>query len=192
MPDLRMPDVRMPDVSRPTLMASVVVMAGVVAILVALLSSSSSPNSDDPRQSSGRSRAIEPVPPINPEDVEQAPAQAEKGPDPADPFGISFGRSARRDVVVRVTSNGLVNMSLSYRNKKKPSQRVVNGSFSDRRTFKGRYPMASLVLQIPGSPKTRLRLPGTATSATCSITIDGVLIAKRTTTKPGLLEFCIG
>jgi len=170
-------------------MAAVVVMAGIVAMLVALLSSSSSPNSDNPRQSSNR--AIEPVEPIDPGDVEQAP-KVEKTANPTDPFAISFGRSARRNVTVRVTSNGLVNMSVSYRNAKKPKSRVVNGSFSETRTFKGRYPMASVVLQIPGSPKTSYRLPGTATTATCTVTIDGVQVAKRTTTKPGLLEFCIG
>jgi hypothetical protein len=185
-----MPDLRMPDVTSRTLMASVVVTAGIVAMLVALLSSSSSPNSENPRQSSNR--AIEPVEPIDPEDVEQAPAPAEKTADPADPFAISFGKSARRDVTVRVTSNGLVNMSLSYRNAKKPKSRVVNGSFSETRTFKGRYPMASVVLQIPGSPKTSVRLPGTATTATCTLTIDGEQITKQTTTKPGGLVFCIG
>jgi hypothetical protein len=186
-----MPDLRMPDLSGRTLMAIVAVMTGVVAMLVALLSSSSSPTSDNPRQSSNRSKAIEPVAPIDPEDVEP-PAKTDKPVNPTDPFAISFGKSARRDVTVRVTSNGLVNMSESYRNKKKPSQRVVNGSYSATRTFKSRYPMASVVLQIPGSPKTSVRLPGTASRATCTITIDGVQVAKQTTTKPGGLVFCIG
>lgn len=173
-------------------MATVVVMAGVVAILVALLSSSSSPNADNPRQSSNRDNAVEPVPPINPEDVDPAPAATDKPVNPTDPFAISFGKSARRTVIVRVNANGLVNMSESYRDRKKPKQRVVNGSYSATRTFKSRYPVASVVLQIPGSPKTDIRLPGTASRATCTITIDGVQVAKQTTTKPGGLTFCIG
>ncbi|MGH3474520.1 MAG: hypothetical protein ACRDOT_06355 [Aeromicrobium sp.] len=173
-------------------MAIVIVGAGVVAMLVALLSSSGSPTSDNPRQSGNRSKAIEPVAPIDPEDIDQVPAAKDKPVDPADPFAISFGKSARRDVTVRVTSNGLVNMSESYRNEKKPSKRVVNGSYTETRTFKSRYPMASVILQIPGSPKTSVRLPGTASRATCTITIDGVEVAKQTTTKPGGLVFCIG
>jgi hypothetical protein len=187
-----MPDLRMPDFTRRTLMATVVVLAGVVAILVALLSSSSSPNADNPRQSSNRGSAVEPVPPINPEDVDPEPAATASPVNPTDPFAVSFGKSARRDVRVQVNANGAVNMSLSYRDKKKPIRRVVNGSFSETRTFKSRYPMASLVLQIPGSPKTSIRLPGTATRATCRITIDGIEVAKQTTTKPGGLVFCIG
>ena len=179
-----MPDLRMPDLSGRTVMAMVVVMVGIVAMLVALLSSSSSPTSDNPRQSSNRS-AVEPVAPIDPEDVEQRPATKEKKVDPTDPFAISFGKSARRDVTVRVNSNGLVYMSESYRNDKKGSQRVVNGSYSATHTFKSRYPMASVVLQIPGSP-------GTASRATCTITIDGVEVVKQTTTKPGDLTLCIG
>jgi hypothetical protein len=170
---------------------AVVVVAGVVAILVAVLSSSSSPNSDNPRQSSNQS-AVKPVPPINPEDVEQRPATEDKPVNPADPFAISFGKSTRRDVTVKVTANGTVNMSLSYRDKRKPTERVVNGAFSQTRTFKSKYPMASLFLQIPGSPKITARLPGTATRATCTITIDGVQIAQQTTSRPGRLTFCIG
>ena len=186
-----MPDLRMPDFTRRTLMATVVVLVGIVAILVAALSSSSSPNADNPRQRNNPT-AVEPVPPINPEDVDPEPAASGKPVNPNDPFAVSFGRSSRRDVTVRVTANGMVNMSVSYRNKKKPSQRVVNGSYSDTRTFKSRYPMASVVLQIPGSPKSDVRLPGTATRATCTITIDGVQVTKQTTTKPGGLTFCVG
>ena len=186
-----MPDLRMPDFTRRTLMATVVVMVGIVAILVAALSSSSSPNANSPGQRSNQG-AVEPVPPINPEDLDPQPAATESPVNPTDPFAVSFGKSARRDVTVKVNANGAVNMSLSYRDKKKPTKRVVNGAFSETRTFKSRYPMASLVLQIPGSPKTSVRLPGTATRATCVISIDGVQVAKQTTTKPGGLVFCIG
>ena len=186
-----MPDLRMRDVTGWTLLAAVLVTTGIVIIVVSLLSSSSSPNSDNPAQRNNQS-AVEPVPPINPEDVDPQPAATDKPVNPTDPFAISFGKSARREVTVRVNADGLVNMSESYRDRKKPSQRVVNGSYSNTRTFKSRYPMASIVLQIPGSPKTKARLPGAATRATCSITIDGVQVAKQTTTKPGGLTFCIG
>ena len=181
-----MPDLRMPDLSGRTLMAIVVVMAGIVAMLVALLSSSSSPTSDNPRQSSNRSKAIEPVAPINPEDVEPRPASTGKPVNPTDPFAISFGKSARRDVTVRVTGNGFVNMSESYRNDKKGSQRVVNGSYSATRTFKSRYPMATVAVQIPA------QLPGSASRATCTIAIDGIEVAKQTIDRPGYLVFCVG
>ena len=182
-----MPDLRMPDFSGRTLMAMVVVAAGVLAMLVALLSGSSSPNSDNPGQSSNRGGAVEPVPPIDPEDLEQVPAKEDDALDPGDPFAISFGKSARREVTIRVTGNGLVNIATSYRDRKKPKPRSINGSFSETRTFKGKYPMASVVVQLPANG-----IPGAASRATCTITIDGIKVASQTTKKAGYLTICVG
>jgi hypothetical protein len=179
-----MPDLRMPDLSGRTLMAIVVVMAGIVAMLVALLSSASSPTSDNPRQS-GKQSAIEPVVPIDPEDAGQRPDTKEKRIDPKDPFATGFGKSARREVTIRVTGNGTVYVATFYRDKEEPSRRRVSGAYSTTRTFKGKFPMASVVARLPGN------IPGAASRATCAITIDGVEVASQTT-KDGDLAICVG
>ena len=183
MPDLRMPDLRRPDLSRTDLAMIVVVVAGIVAMLVGLLSSSSEPNSANPAQNSNRD--VEPVAPIDPQDAAAKPGSSGAPLNPTDPFAISFGKSDRRKVTFRVTGNGSVNLSVSYRDHQKTASRVVNGSYSKTRTIRGRYPMVSLVIQVPPG------IPGAATRATCEITIDGIQVDKKVTTKPGYLMFCI-
>ncbi|MGH3474766.1 MAG: hypothetical protein ACRDOT_07635, partial [Aeromicrobium sp.] len=161
-------------------MASVVVTAGVVAMLVALFSSSSSPNSDNPRQSSNR--AVEPVAPIDPQDPDANPPAKDVGKalDLTNPFASSFGKAGRREVTVRITSNGAVNVGIYYRDKKR-STRQVTGAYSVTRTVEGRYPLAAVALQLPGN------LPGTASRATCTIIIDGIKVTTRTAKKAGAL-----
>ena len=183
MPELRMPDLRRPDLSRTDLAMIVVVVAGLVAMLVGLLSSSSAPNSANPTQN--RNRNVEPVAPIDPQDAAAKPGPAATPVDPTDPFAISFGKSGRREVTYRVTGNGSVNVSVSYRDHKATSQRVVNGSYAKTRTIRGRYPMVSVAIQIPA------KIPGAASRATCEIEIDGVRVDKKSTTKAGYLMFCI-
>ncbi len=180
-----MPDLRMRDVNGWTLLAAVLVTTGIVIIVVSLLSSSSSPNSDNPAQRSNQS-AVEPVPPINPEDVDPQPAATDKPVNPTDPFAISFGKSARREVTLRVRGNGSVNVAVSYRDDKQSSKRVINRAYSTTRVFKGRYPMGMVAIQIPGN------LPGSASRASCTIEIDGVEVSKRSTTEAGALVYCIG
>jgi hypothetical protein len=175
----------MPDVNRWTILAMVLVAAGVVIIVVALLNGSSSSTSDDPRLSSKPS-GVEPVEPINPEDVDKRPDTKVKKVDPTDPFAISFGKSARREVTLRVRGNGSVNVAVSYRDDKQSSKRVINRAYSTTRVFKGRYPMGMVAIQIPGN------LPGSASRASCTIEIDGVEVSKRSTTEAGALVYCIG
>jgi hypothetical protein len=162
----------------------VLVVAGIVIIVVALLNGSSSSTSDDPRLS--KPGAVEPVEPINPEDVEKRPDTKVKKVDPTDPFAISFGKSARREVTLRVTGNGSVNVAVSYRDDKQSSKRVINRAYSTTRVFKGRYPMGMVAIQIPG------KLPGSASRASCTIEIDGVEVSTRSTTEAGALVYCIG
>jgi len=183
-----MPDPRKSGLSKPTLVALVIVVAGALAITVALLSGSSSPNSGNPGQNRA-GRAVEPVDPINPNDTDaqQPTADLPKALDVTDPFAASFGESSRRKVTVRVTGNGAVNVGIYFRDKKQDSQRVVNGSFSQTRTFKGRFPMATIAIQVYGE-----QLPGSATTATCTIVIDGVEVAKQSTKQAGALSYCIG
>jgi hypothetical protein len=182
-----MPDLRIPDLSRREIAAIiVVVIAGIVAMTVGALSSSSEPNSANPAQN--RNRDVEPVSPINPNDpVAQAPGPTDKPINPADPFAICYGKSGLRKVTFRITANGAVNMSVSYRDHKEESKRVVSGGYSKTRMIRGRYPLVAVAIQLPG----RI-IPGSASHATCTVTIDGVKIAEQTTTKDGALTFCIG
>jgi hypothetical protein len=178
-----MPDLRK-SVSRRTLMALVVVMAGIVAMLVALLSGSSSPNSDNPAQSNRK--AVEPVAPLDPDDVVQNPSQdIGKALDLTDPFATSYGKAGRREVTVRISGNGAVNVGLYYRDKKR-STRQVQGSYSVTRTVEGRYPLAAVVIQLPG------KLPGAASRATCTIVIDGIKVTTQTAKQAGALTICTG
>ena len=180
-----MPDLRMPHLSRRDLAAIVVAVAGIVAMTVGMVSSSSAPNSANPAQN--RHTDVEPVSPINPRDAAGTrPGPSAEPLDPTDPFAISFGKSGVHKVTFNVTGNGSVNISVSYRDRKKATPRVINGSFSQTRTIRGRYPLVSLAMQIAGS-----KIPGSATRATCTITIDGVEVVKKTTTQAGYLTFCI-
>jgi len=178
-----MPDLRMPDVNRWTILAAVLVVTGIVIIVVSLISGSST--GDNPRLSSKPS-AVEPLEPIDPGDVEQRPDTKDKTIDPTDPFAISFGKAARREVTLRVTGNGSVNVAVSYRDDKQESKRVINGAYSTTRVFKGKFPMGMVAIQIPG------KLPGSASRASCTIEIDGVEVSTRSTKEAGALVYCIG
>ena len=183
-----MPDLRMPYLSRRTLMASVVVLAGIAAMMVALLGGVGPLNQDEPRPKS-TSTVIEPVAPIDPDDIQELPEpkkEDEEEPiDPDGPFAESFGKSARRNVTINVTGNGTMGVTVTYRVGKKDDQRVVTREFTTTRTFKGRYPMAAVLVQIP---KPGL---GGATRATCAISIDGVEVTRQTTTRPNAPTYCV-
>jgi len=183
-----MPDRRKPGLTKPTLVALVVVVAGALAMTVALLSGSGSPNGGASGQN-GENRAIEPVAPINPSDAE-ATQPADVGGKPLDvtnPFAVSFGAAGRRTVTVRVSGDGAVNVGVYYRDKKEPTQRLVTGSFSKTRTFEGRFPMVAVAIQVPGN------VPGTATRATCTIEIDGIEVVTKSTKRAGALPtLCVG
>ncbi len=177
-----MPDLRMPGLSRRTLVSLVAVMAGSVAMLVALLSGSSSPTSGS--AASSKDKSIEPVAPLNPED---------KGRDndgdttlPVDPFGGSFGASGRRKVTVSVSANGYAGFRVYYRDRKEPRSLVANPTFTETRTVDGRFPFAAVVMQVPGY------YPGAASRVTCKIVIDGTEVSKESATKPWTVNTCLG
>ncbi|MFZ0142537.1 MAG: hypothetical protein WAL70_15765 [Aeromicrobium sp.] len=159
-------------------------ITGVLAMLVALLSGSSDSNSDNPAQASNR-KDIEPVAPIDPQDATVQKPSVDEPLDLGDPFAVSFGKSGLRKVNFTITGNGAVNFSVSYRDHKGDDKRQINGSYSKTRKVRGRYPLIALAVQLP--PK----LPGGATRATCTVTIDGVEVDKKSTTKAGYLLFCI-
>ena len=166
-------------------MASVIVMAGVLAMLVALLSGSSAPNSENPAQSKDR-EAVDPVAPLDPNDLASGERFNDTEPDGPNPFANSYGASGRRKVTVQVSANGYLGIRVYYRDRQKPKTVAVN-KFSQTRTMTGRLPMAVVVMQLPGS------FPGSATRATCTITIDGLEVDTQTTKKkPWSIQTCAG
>jgi hypothetical protein len=180
-----MPDLRMPYLSGRTLVATVVVLAGLAVIVVALLSGAGPLTTDEPRPRS-TSTVIEPVAPIDPDDIQELPKAKDKETvDPNGPFAESFGKSIRRTVTITVSGNGAMGVTVTYRDGKKGDQRVVTGEFTTTRTFKGRYPMAAVTVQIPE------KATGGATRATCTISINGVEATRQTTTRPDAPTFCV-
>lgn len=180
-----MPDLRMNRLSRRTVIPLVVIITGIAVVVVALFGGSGSPDTKSTEKSSDS--AIKPVEPIDPNDPDATGPR--EGPTPTnmdDPFfPTAFGASNRRTVTVQVSGDGYVNVGLYYRDRKKPQLMVVQ-SHSATRTFKGRFPMAAIAIQLPGN------LPGSASRATCTIVIDGVEVDTETTTKPGELRYCTG
>ena len=180
-----MPDLRMSRLSRRTVIPVVVIIVGIAVIAVALIGGSGSPGTGPTVDGSGS--AIKPVDPIDPDDKDATGPR--EGPTPTnldDPFfPTAFGASDRRKVTVRVSGDGYVNVGLYYRDRKKPQLMVVR-AHSATRTFKGRFPMAAIAMQLPAN------LPGSASRATCTIVIDGVEVDTGTTNKPGELVYCTG
>jgi hypothetical protein len=181
-----MPDLRMRHMSGRTLMATVVVLVGIAAVLVALLSSVGPLNRDEPRPRS-TSTVIEPVAPIDPDDdiQELRKPKDQETVDPNGPFAESFGKSVRRNVTIQVSGDGSMGVSVTYRDGKESDERVVTGEFTTSRTFKGRYPMAAVTVQLPENA------PGGATRGTCAIAINGVEVTKQTTTRPDAPTICV-
>lgn len=175
-----MPDLRKP--SRRTLMASVIVMAGVLAMLVALLSGSSAPNSENPGQNR-ENRAIEPVAPLDPNDENPGTSNSTDTLDPrGDPFAASFGEEAKHKVVVRVTANGPGGVLVRYNDGKKEVKTTFSRTYSLTRTFTSRFPTVGVVAQI---------VPP-ASTGTCTVIVDGERVARDTTNKPWGYMICGG
>ena len=174
---------KMPAMSRRTALAATAMVVGVAVIALALLGGSGSSGGDNPASSADTK--IDPVEPINPKDNDARNPEDEEPINYADPFAASFGASTLREVTVHVTANGYVNVGVYYRDRHKPRKMAVR-SHSATRTFKGRFPMAAIVLQIPGN------LPGGASRATCTLMIDGVEVDSKSTSKPGALKACVG
>ena len=179
-----MPDLRMSRLSMRTVIPFVVIIVGIAVIAVALIGGSGSPGARSTNESSG---AIKPVEPIDPDDRDASGPRDEPTPLSMDDpfFPTAFGAKERRTVTVRVSGNGYVNVGLYYRDRKKPQLMVVRGH-SATRTFKSRFPMAAIAIQLPPN------LPGGASRGTCTIVIDGVEVDTETTNKPGELVYCTG
>lgn len=177
-----MPDRRKSGLTKPALVALVVVVAGALAMTVALLSGSSSPTNGNPAKSSEK-RVIEPVDPINPNDTDAGNPNKKIDPldNKDDPFAASFGEKTRHKVVVRVTADGPAGISVRYNDGKSARKNFI-GSYSSTRTFKSRFPTVGVVMQIfPPS-----------TTGSCSVTVDGERLSSKTTNEQWGVVACGG
>ena len=177
-----MPDRRKSGLAKPTLVALVVVVAGALAITVALLSGSSSPNSGNP----GKNRevgAIKPVEPIDPNDND---ARTTKKIDPldskSDPFAASFGKKGKHKVVIRVTADGPAGVSVRYNDGRSVKKKTFTGSYTSTRTFTSRFPTVGVIMQI---------FPPSSTG-TCTVTVDGERVSNKTTNEQWGVLACGG
>jgi hypothetical protein len=175
-----MPDLRKGLLSRPTLVAAVLVMVGAVAIVVALLSGSSS--SDEANPVPSRTQAIDPVAPLDPDDVGAPdPNAADPLANRKDPFAFSYGSRARHEVTVRVTSDGPARVGINFR-KGRDQLKNFSGSYSVTRTITSRFPVVQVAMQVVP--------PSSAGS--CTVTIDGVRVSRNTVNKSFGVTFCGG
>jgi hypothetical protein len=174
---------RMPDLPRRTTLATVAIVIGLVVIGVAAFGGSGS--SSKSGSGSDTKGAVKPVAPIDPDDQDAERPKEEEPVDLTDPFASGYGAKGRHRVKIRVSGNGYVNIAVSWRDRQDPKELAAR-SHSETRTVKGKYPLAFVAMQLPGN------LPGGASSATCTIEIDGVQVAKVTTRKKGALKACIG
>jgi hypothetical protein len=170
---------RLPDLSRRTIFAVVAVIAGVVAITLALLSDTESNGAAGP----DRTQNINPVAPLDPDDAD---AKNAKKTDPlkdlGDPFATGFGGKVRHKVTVRFTANGPATAGIQYRDRKTQQKKTFTGSYSVSRTFKSRFPTVQAAMQIYPP----------ATTGTCTVIIDGAQVSSRTTNKRFGVVVCGG
>lgn len=169
---------RMPDLSRRQVMAIVAIIAGLVAITLALIGGSGSSGSGGP----DRSRSIDPVAPLDPNDKNPGKFTGE---DPlagaGDPFSSSFGAKGPRKITVRVSGNGPLGVGIRYRGGHK-TVRVVSRAYSVTRTVKGGSPSAIVGIRL--GPHTN--------HGSCSILVDGVKVASRSIGDPFGVTTCVG
>ena len=170
-----------PELSRRTTIALVAMIAGVVAITLALLSGTNSDGAGP-----DRTRSIDPVEPLDPSDADAQDLKDDKKTDPLadldDPFALGFGGNFKHKVVVRVTANGPGRVGVRYRDRPEWSKKTFTGSYSTSRTTKSRFPIVQAALQIYPP----------ASTGTCTVIIDGTQVSSYTTNKRFGVVVCGG
>jgi len=99
-----------------------------------------------------------------------------------DPYASSHGSNKLYRVVMTLTSDGAINEGHDYRDGKKAGTQVGNKSITISRTVRGPLPVGRIGGQVLS----------TATYVTCTVTIDGTVVSKRTAHKPGYVAVCVG
>ena len=170
----------MPDLSRRSTIALVAVVAGVVAITVALLSGSgSSDRATNPAP--GSSAGIDPVAPLDESQADANPKKRDPLLDVTDPFSGGFGITSKHKVVVRLSAGGGAQAGIRYRDERE-EQRTFTSGYTATRTIKSQFPIVMVGIQnFPGS-----------SSATCTIEIDGVKVSSNSTKEPYGVVICSG
>lgn len=165
--------------STAAVLGVIAIIVGLSLIGVTLVYGSGASNGGS---GSGGNRSIEPVEAIDPADKDDAQLRDDEI-DFTDPFATSFGAKAKHQVTIRVAANGVANIAVYYRDRKKP--KVLAPGSVDTRTITARYPLAAVTIQLPGDK------PHVATVATCTIEIDGVVASRKSTRKPWVVRGCI-
>ena len=180
---MQMPELRVPELSRRQAIALVVVVAGVVAIGLALFAGS---GSDGATPDSSRPQAIDPVEPIDPDDADaDDPQELKDTLNPlsplADPFATSYGGNFTHKVTVRVSADSALRFGVRFRDGYE-TDKIVQGGATITRTVKGGYPLAQV----------GMRTAPNSTRGSCSITIDGVKVSSYSTNKRLGVVVCTG
>lgn len=122
---------------------------------------------------------------------EEDPAVAQKAADPdgsnplaalPNPYAQSRGSNRLYRVTLQLTSDGAVYEGHDYRDGKRAGSSVINKTITINRTVRGPLPLARIGGQVLSN----------ATYATCTITLDGVVVSTRTARKPGYVTVCVG
>jgi hypothetical protein len=181
---MQMPELRVPELTRRQAIALVVVVAGVVAIGLAMFAGSGSDGATP--DSSRNNEAIDPVEPIDPDDADaDDPKDLKDSINPlsplADPFATSFGGNFKHKVTVRVSADSALRYGVRFRDGYE-TDKIVQGGATITRTVKGGFPLAQV----------GMRTAPNSTRGSCSISIDGVEVSGHTTHKSLGVVVCTG
>ena len=99
-----------------------------------------------------------------------------------DPYASSHGSNKLYKVVMTLTSDGAINEGHDFRDGKKAGTQVANKSVTISRTVRGPLPVGRIGGQVLS----------TATYVTCTVSVDGTVVSKRTAHKPGYVAVCVG
>ena len=159
----------------------VLVIAGLTAIIIGLLASTSNNNPTPPSSD----KALNPIKPLDDTGKTKDFGNALKNLN--DPFATGYGANVKHKVTVTVKADGPAGVAVRFRHGKR-TVRGFQGTFSVTRTLKSRFPTAQVAFQIfKGSSR-----------GTCTITVDGVRVDRNTTTnlygigEPNTVTICVG
>lgn len=174
-------------VSRNAVAVAVTVI-GLVAIGLAFFGSPGLSGEPDTRSFSHKPAAIEPVKPVDTEDLGPSSEEADTKPseDFTNPFSTSIGGNFAHKVAIEVSADGVVQVAVNYRDGKQQEQLAVNSTFSTKRTVRGGYPLSMVTVTIPR------KYPGRATRATCTISVDGRKVDSDTIKRVRSVARCVG
>lgn len=171
-------------------LAAMIAMAVGFVIIVVMVLSLVLGGSDDQASDQGDSRGSTGLQPYDPGLAEVAPAKS-FGKDSSDPFkakdGSSFfdtstGGNEVRKVEIRFKSDGALYAGWRYRTKGGEGSKVASKSLTVSKTVKGGLPTAVAAVQALS----------TATYATCTIYVDGVVVSTQTAKGANHVTVCVG